>query len=531
MSNYIDSIIVLAYFFIVFIAGYFVSRHYKSATAEEFITGRRSLNWYKTGFTVIAMAVDPGIIGLAGIGFLWGMYATQWNAVHVWITAWFAAMFFVPIYWRTKIYTTPELLEKRFNVQCRVFFSVVMVSVLIVTLAFGVYLGALLLENFLGWSFWMGVVLICAASGFYVIKGGMKTVLAIDFYQAIYLLITIGVVAGMALYKIGGISSLASIKTLNNAGTLMPSVIPPNDWNLYSTVFFPLPAIITWAVIAGQSWLICNYGMVQRLLAAKSERDAQKALLLVGGFSVFVCICGYIMGTVMRELMPGIKPDESFMKSVLTMFPVGVKGFLVAGIMAALLSTIDGMMTASSALVTEDIYLRFIRPQARGNELKIFNRIVLSIVILITLLIIPFVMKSQTAMGFLQSFYGDVLGVIVALYLVGMFSKRATPKAAFFSMVTGIMLSLYLDIFTEINFAYVGMFSFLYALVATIVLSRFEKPVPDEKLVNLTIYTIPDAKAPWIGLAAWPNLWKWALGMAIGWFMLSALWEFYVRIQ
>ncbi|MFC1608440.1 hypothetical protein ACFL47_10775, partial [Candidatus Latescibacterota bacterium] len=84
------------------------------------------------------------------IGFLWGMYPTQWNAVHVWITTWVAAMFFVPIYWKSNICTTPELLEKRFNVQCRAFFSVVMLSVLIVTLAFGVYLGALVLKKLPG---------------------------------------------------------------------------------------------------------------------------------------------------------------------------------------------------------------------------------------------------------------------------------------------------------------------------------------------------------------------------------------------
>ena len=104
------------------------------------------------------------------------------------------------------------------------------------------------------------------------------------------------------------------------------------------------------------------------------------------------------------------------------------KGIIIhslAGIMAALLSTIDGMMTASGALATEDIYLRFIRPRAGEREIKIFNRVVLSVVLLITFSIIPFVLKSQTAMEFLQNFYGDVLGVVVALYLAGIFSKRA----------------------------------------------------------------------------------------------------------
>ncbi|MFC1608439.1 hypothetical protein ACFL47_10770 [Candidatus Latescibacterota bacterium] len=377
----------------------------------------------------------------------------------------------------------------------------------------------------------MSTALIMAVAGYYVIKGGMKTVLVIDFYQAIYLLISFGVVAGMALYKIGGLSGLASIKLLNSAGTPMASTVPPNDWNIFSETFYPLPAILSWGVIVGLSWLICNYGLVQRLLAAKDEESAQKGLLLVGVFCAFVTISGYITGTVVRVMMPNIKPDESFMMVVQTMFPVGVRGLLVAGIMAALLSTIDGMMTASSALVTEDIYLRFFRPHAEGRELKIFTRIIQCITLVVTLAIIPFVLKSRAAMEFLQAFYGDVLGVIVALYLAGIFSRRAAPKAAFFSMVTGIAFAVFLDVCTGINFAYVGLFSFLYALVATLALSRFETPLSEERLTNLTIHTIPGIKGPWVGLASWPGLRKWAVGMAVGWFALSALWEWFVRTR
>jgi len=529
MTHLTDSIIVAGYFLLIFITGILVSRRYKDSSADEFITGGKTLNWYQTGFTVIAMAVDPGIIGLAGLGFLWGMYPVQWNGVHVWIVAWFAAMFFIPIYWRSKIYTTPELLEKRFNVQCRAFFSIVMVSILVVTLAFGVYLGALMLKNFLGWSFWMSVALIFGVAGFYVIMGGMRTVLAIDFYQAIYLLITMLIVCVTVLYNVGGISGFASIKILSDAGTRLPSTIPPNDWNLFSTKFYPLPALVLWSPIVGLSWLACNYGLVQRLLAAKSEKDAQKALLMVGGFAgFFVTLCCYFAGVSMRVLAPSILPDEAYPHAIITMFPVGVKGLLVGGIMAALLSTIDGMMTASSALVTEDIYIRFFRPKATGSERKIFIRIVQVVILVITLSIIPFVMKSKSAMTFLQNFYGDVLGVVVAIYLVGMFSKRATPRAAFISMITGVMLSVYLDNFTDINFAYVGIFSFAYAIAATLLLSQFEQPLSDEKLANLTIHTLSDAKAPWVGLKGWPDLWKWALGMAFFWFTATALWEWYV---
>ena len=98
-------------------------------------------------------------------------------------------------------------------------------------------------------------------------------------------------------------------------------------------------------------------------------------------------------------------------------------------------------------------------------------------------------------------------------------------------MLTVVMLSVYLDIITLLNFAYAVLFLFSYALLAALFISRFETPLSEERLVNLTVHTIPDTPGPWIGLAAWPERWKWALGLAVGWFSLTALGEWFIRIQ
>ena len=95
-------------------------------------------------------------------------------------------------------------------------------------------------------------------------------------------------------------------------------------------------------------------------------------------------------------------------------------------------------------------------------------------------------------------------------------------------MVTGVLFSVSLDIFTSVNFTYIGFFSFLYTVVCAEVLCHFEKQIPREKLENLTIHTLPDAKAPWVGLTSWPGLWKWAVFIALVWFSFSAWWEWAV---
>jgi len=525
MTRNIDSIIVAGYFIIIFFAGYFVSRHYRKTSAEEFITGGRSRSWYQIGIALFAMGADPSVMGVAGLGFLWGFYLIQWPGVHMWFTTWFAAMFLIPIYWRSRIVTTPEYLEKRFNVHSRAFFSLIMISILVVTLAGGLFLGALLLKNFLGWSMLASVVLISAVVGFYVILGGMKAVLSIDFYQGLLIIVTLLTVTAMALHRIGGFAGFAAAGVLGNAGVPLKSIIPPSDWSITTTKYFPAQAVLLWATIAGIGWMSCNFGMAQRLLAAKSERDAQKALLFMAVLAVFYPFCSFLIGAIMRILMPNILPDESMMKVILEMFPPGIRGLLVAGLMAALLSTIDGMLTASSALFTEDFYLRIIRPSARPQELKRVTRTAEALTIILTIVLFPLVAKSQSAMAFIQSFYGDVLGVVVALFMIGIFSTRTAPWSAFAAMVSGVAFAVTLDVFTPVNFTYIGFFSFAFTIAVARILSSFEAPVPREKLTNLTIHTLPDAKGFWVGLKAWPGLWKWAVVIAVVWFGFSAWWE------
>ncbi len=524
-ANSIDSLIVAVYFVVVFIAGYFVSRHYKKASADEFITGGRTRTWYQIGLALFAMGADPAVMGTAGLGFLWGFYLIQWPGVHMWFTTWFAAMFLVPIYWRSKIVTTPEYLEKRFNVQSRAFFSLIMISILVVTLAGALYLGALLLKNLLGWSMFASVILISAAVGFYVILGGMKAVLSIDFYQGFLIIITLIAVTAMALYRVGGFSVFAASEAVGNAGVALKSIVPPSDWSLDTDIYFPMQAVILWATIAGVGWMSCNFGMAQRLLAAKDERHAQKALMFMAILAVFYPFCSFLTGAAMRTLMPEILPDEAMMKVILVMFPVGFRGLLVAGLMAALLSTIDGMLTASSALFTEDFYIRILRPSATPAEKKRVTRIAEALTILLTVALFPLVAKSQSAMAFIQSFYGDVLGVVVALFMIGIFTTRVGPRAAFISMISGVVFAVSLDIATPINFTYIGFLSFAFTILASLGLSFLEKPPSIESLTNLTIHTLPDVKGFWVGLKTWPALWKWAVFIAAMWFSFSIWWE------
>jgi SSS family solute:Na+ symporter len=534
----IDSIIVAGYFVAIFVAGYFVSRRHRHRGVKEFVTGGRTQKWWENGLALLGMAVDPGYMSIAALAFMYGFYLTQWTGVHVWFTTWFAAMFFLPIYWRSGITTTPEFLERRFDVRCRVCFSIIMVAVLLVaTLGLAIYLGALLLAELIGWNLWVGVAFIAVVTGFYVILGGMRTVLILDVYQAIFLFVTLIAVAAMAVHHAGGFSGLASVHALADSGQRIPSIVPPSDWSLRSRQFFPMQAIGLWATIAGLSWLACNFGMAQRVLAARTERDAQKSLLFLGVLAAIVSACSFLVGAAMRSIHPDVAPDQAFLYVMLNWFGPGFRGLLAAGMMAALLSTADGLLTGSGALLLEDVYVRFIRPDAGESDRKHFTRVVEISALACGVALVEVFRRTPTAMGLLQAFYADVLGVIVAIYLVGMFSTRATPRAAFAAMLSGLGLAVAFEVIAgvspkhSINFAYIGFFTFVLTAVITVAGSRLERPMPLERLRQLTIYTLEDVKGPWVGLKAWPALWKWALVMACGWFSVSAGWEWYVRTR
>lgn len=521
--------VVLLYLVIVLLVGYFLGRKYRKDSAIDFMTGGKSLNWAKTGLTLIAMSIDTGIMGVAGLGFVWGL-TIQWNAANLWVTAPLAAMFIIPIYWRTKIVTTPELLEKRFNVASRAFFSVVMSFYSIIVLGTSIYLGSLILTELFNWPIYAGCAAIMVAVGMYVVLGGMKTVLTINIYQSVFILATLFTVAAMVVYQVGGISAFAAIKELDEVGQVLPSTLLPFDPSLFSKAWYPMPQGIVWASMAGVSWLACNYAMVQRLLAAKNEQHAQKAILFTGAGHVFTFILGYTIGVGMRILEPDVLPDKSYIIAIFNYFPVGVSGLLIAGLLASLLSSIDGLITSASTMITKDIYLRFVRPQASDRNTKSFARIVQVLTIVLALMLIPMAAQSKFIIDFIQSLVADLFGVVIAIYLIGIFSRRATPNAAFIAMMLGLLAAVVLDFGTEVSFPYVGIISFSVTVAAAMGLSYFEKPLSQERLKNLTVFTLEDVKGPWVGLRAWPDLWKAIIMIVVVWFTLTTLWELYVRV-
>jgi SSS family solute:Na+ symporter len=268
---------------------------------------------------------------------------------------------------------------------------------------------------------------------------------------------------------------------------------------------------------------------------SKKRTTRSKSTCLAGVFNVFTLIFAYIAGISMRKLMPNIEPDLSFITILIDYFPVGIRGLLIVGIMAALLSTIDGLLSSSSTLLNLDIYSRFIKKNATDRHLRNVAAIIQLVIVGIVLLIIPAYLDSgnisheRSEYEVLNEFLGSIMGVLIAIFVLGIFFKRTTAKASFIAMLIGIALGFYLLNFTDINFAHVGTIQFITVMVLGLLGSMLESKQTDEELKNLTIWTLEDVKGPWVGLKSWPGLWKWAIALPISWLVISILWETYMR--
>lgn len=286
----------------------------------------------------------------------------------------------------------------------------------------------------------------------------MKTVLSINIYQSVFITLALFTVGIVCICKVGGLWDFLHLPTTSKSGNPMPSTLLPVDLDLRSQQWYALPSGLIWVALAGTAWIACNFGMAQRLLAAKSEVHAQKAMLYTGAGATITFFIAYTIGVSINRLEPGLDPDRSYIHAIVNLFPIGVRGLMIAGLIASLISTIDGLLTASGTLVTQDIFLRFVKPGANDENIKL--------------------------------------------------STRATPWAAFAGALAGtsVMFFFYF-VFPEINFLNRGIFGFTTVIVVTLVGSLFEKAPSKESLLNLTVFTLEGTRGPWVGLLAWPNLW------------------------
>jgi SSS family solute:Na+ symporter len=495
----LDYIIFAAYGLLILSVGLWVSRGKKGEkkTAEDYFLAGKSLPFWAIGASLIAANISAEqFIGMSGSGFAIGLaIATyEWMAA---LTLIIVAKFFLPIFIKQGLFTIPQFIEKRFNTNLKTILAVFWVALFIfVNLTSVLFLGAKALDTILGTGdgstimyFIVGLACFSAA---YSIWGGLAAVAWTDVIQVILLVVGGFITTLIALNHVtpdGGIfTGLDHIYT--TASDKFHMILKRDD-----PQFINLPGI---GVLIGGMWVAniyywgFNQYIIQRALAAKSLREAQKGLafaaflkLLLPFFVVIPGIIAYVMfmqpeGTAIIDgvkadfLRPNgsINYDISYPWLIKSFIPVGIKGLVVAALTAAIVSSLASMLNSTATIFTMDIYKPYFSKKTDGSDLVPVGRISVILALIVAVLIAPALNSMPQMFQYIQEYTGVVSPGILAVFLMGLFWKRANSKGAIIGVISSIPVALMLKFLPiEMPFLDQMMYTCLITIVVIVMVS------------------------------------------------------------
>lgn len=518
MLSSFDWTIICIYFLILL--GIALSASRKQKTTTDYFLAGRNVGFFAIGASIFASNIgSEHIVGLAGQGASTGLAMAHYE-LHAWIVV-LLAWVFVPFYYQSKVFTMPEFLEKRFGKEPRWILSIVSLTAYVLTkVSVTVYAGALVFQTLLPDTFgspqnafWVGAITTVTLTGLYTVAGGLRAVLYTDLLQTIILLIGSTAITYFGLIKLGGFNELRVFASENVAQYAL--------WRPLSDPDFPWLGILIASPIVGIWYWCTDQYIVQRTLAAKDLKTARRGALLGAFFKIWPVLIFLIPGLIGAALNAkgileiaidkngNIIGDQVFPTMVATLLPEGLRGLVVAGIIAALMSSLSSLFNSTATLFTLDIYKK-IKPKVSEQKLVLIGRMATFVVVVFGLLWIPIMpMISKGGLyQYLQSVQGYLAPPITAVFLLGLFNSRINNKGATWGLSLGFiagMLKLIIQAFFgkekianpellayigDINFLYFSGILFLFCALL-ICLVSYQTELPDENQIDgLTYQTI-----------------------------------------
>ncbi len=477
--NFLDGIIVVAYLLAVIGIGLYKSKNRDKNINEYFLAGR-NLGWFAVGISLFATNISSEhFIGLAGSGSARGLAVGQFELIAIFLLillGWVIA----PIYKKSGILTTPEFLEKRFSQSSRKFFSGLSIFTYVITkILVTLFAGGILFNKMFGWSIFSSAIIIVLLTGFYTLVGGFYSVVRTQVFQGIVLFLAALVLTVFGLNEIGGFSALRDKLPAEYFQMFKPINDPDFPW---TGIIFGAPIIAFWY------WCTDHY-MVQRVLSAKSINDARNGTILTAFLKIFPIFILVLPGLIAASLFPGLHGDDAYPVLLSSgIVPAGIKGFVISGLLAAIMSSLAASFNSIAALYTIDFY-KPAHPNASERTLVFVGRMVTIAVVVGVILIAPFIkiVNSQIYI-FLQSTQAYISAPIAAVFLFGFTMKKINASAAFTALIIGefigisrfiielliksnLVSDLFLISFTQVNYLHFTIFLFLTSALILLVLS------------------------------------------------------------
>ena len=513
----LDYVIFIAYAILILGVGLWVSRDKKGhqKNAEDYFLASKSLPWWAIGASLIAANISAEqFIGMSGSGFASGLAIAsyEWMAA---LTLIIVGKYFLPIFIEKGLYTIPEFVEKRYSTNLKTILAVFWIGLYVfVNLTTVLYLGALALETIIGVPLVYGIAGLALFAAAYSLYGGLSAVAWTDVIQVVFLVLGGLVTTYLALNTVsGGEGFVAGLQVVYDAVPERFEMILDKTNPQYEN----LPGI---AVLVGGMWVAnlyywgFNQYIIQRTLAAKSLKEAQKGILLAAFLKLLIPlivvipgIAAWVMindpeimaklGLAAQQNLPSLEQADKAYPWLLQFLPTGLKGVAFAALAAAIVSSLASMLNSTSTIFTMDIYKQYINKNASDKKTVNTGRLSALVALIIACIVAPTLGNLDQAFQYIQEYTGIVSPGILAVFLLGLFWKKTTNKGAIVGALTSIPIALYFKVapkgwsassfFVNVPFMDQMGYTLLLTMLVIAIYSYYQrKGANDEKGITIT---------------------------------------------
>lgn len=486
-----DSIIFIAYVILIIVIGIVCSRtkEGKKKDSKDYFLAGNSLSWWAIGASVIASNISAEqFIGMSGSGFVIGLGIASYEFIAA-ASLIVVAVFFLPIFLKTNIYTMPQFLEIRYGKSVKTIMAFFWLLVFIfVNLTSILYLGALAINKVVDIPVWLSIVSLALFAGAYAIYGGLKAVALTDMVQVVFLIGGGLLTTYIALdYYSGGAGAWTGMqKLMEHLPDKFDMILDKSNPN-----YEYLPGM---GVILGGLWVSalyyfgCNQYIIQRALAGKSLADAQIGLVFAGFLKLILPLIVVVPGIVACALdAPIDKPDQAYPWLMHNFIPSGVKGIAFAALVAAVVSSLASMVNSITTIFTMDIYKEYLvkKPVSEGRLVTV-GRLFGVFSLVLAVLITPLLGNLEQAFQFIQEFTGFVSPGALAIFVMGFFWKRAEAKGALAAAAGTFVFSLLIKfVFPEVSFIDRMAYVFVLCVLLMVVMGFLSGKKEDDRCIEI----------------------------------------------
>ncbi|HJN11991.1 MAG TPA: sodium/solute symporter [Pirellulaceae bacterium] len=520
----LDYIAFSLYFVVLCAIGLWVGRKEKSAADDYFLAGR-TLPWYVVGSSFIASNISTEhFIGMVGAAMIYGICVAmaEWgNVLSFSLLIWF----FIPFLLASRVFTTPEFMERRFHPLLRQFFAILtVISNVVAFLAAVLYGGGLALQSLFGWDLWFAIITLAVVAGSWAIYGGLKSVAWTDFFTVIVMVVGGLMVTVLGLDMLAGPSHslidgwqvmiernqaqsgiwqevvlqnaqhLAGGEAYNRLSVIQPVTHATTPW---PSLFLGLFSVSIW-------YNVINQFMIQRVLGAKNMYHARMGIVLAGYMKVLMPAIVVVPGLILFALYPDVmqrpweeirtEADKGYIQMLQILIPTGLRGLFLAALFGAVQSTVNSVLNSTATVFTLDIYKRMLNPTAGEKHLVRVGMVSSVVILVISIVIAGFINRlGGSLFVYIQSLYAFFAPPFGAVFLLGVLWRRINGTGALVAVFSGFVFGIAMKLYVQFvpdhptwlePYAIQGITNWAFCVVVCIAVSYLTPPPSAEQITD-----------------------------------------------